>query len=271
MSAAIWELYGFTEPMSLSPDHKTVKMLIKINVTGSLPRRGLGSSRGTMYGRRCNDSRKSDMINYRVIKTTISDLEIEAARDSIEVNNFILEVVGEGSREGVPTVIREKESNDLDLVAAQIITDATISNEDRRMVEARNGIKGKAKASEGGLSSGGKLVIKEGVAVVDIDEAVRRMEAANEHQLQAGSLLDFTINIKEPERKRRKYKRRVPLVEEVAVKKAKGVQCGEADPTSAGVLATDVPSGQSLGDDSIILVNPQLGNEMVMVAPINSQ
>lgn len=39
MATAIRELCGFAELMGLSPDHKTVKMLIKINVMGSLPRR----------------------------------------------------------------------------------------------------------------------------------------------------------------------------------------------------------------------------------------
>ncbi|KAI3959528.1 hypothetical protein MKX01_025044, partial [Papaver californicum] len=43
MTAATGELCGFAEPMGPSPDHKTVKMLIKINVTGPLPRRVLGS------------------------------------------------------------------------------------------------------------------------------------------------------------------------------------------------------------------------------------
>ncbi|KAI3935712.1 hypothetical protein MKW98_022720, partial [Papaver atlanticum] len=41
MASAVGELCGFAEPMGLSSEHKTVKMLIKINVTGSLPRRVL--------------------------------------------------------------------------------------------------------------------------------------------------------------------------------------------------------------------------------------
>ncbi|KAI3847084.1 hypothetical protein MKW98_015439, partial [Papaver atlanticum] len=87
------------------------------------------------------------------------------------------------------------------------------------MVEARNRIKGKAKvnfvtsedwatligeALQMGLSYSGQLVIKESLPMMDIDEAVRRMDAATEHQIKAGSLLDFTIiKIKESERKKR--------------------------------------------------------------------
>ncbi|KAI3876277.1 hypothetical protein MKW92_010988, partial [Papaver armeniacum] len=83
------------------------------------------------------------------------------------------------------------------------------------MVEERNRIKGKGKlpvapvvAGNVKLATGGQLVIKEDVTIVGIDEAVRRLEEAKEHQLKANSLLDFNVNIKEPERKKRRYKRR---------------------------------------------------------------
>lgn len=130
-----------------------------------------------------------DMSKYRVRKATLYALEIDAACDSIDGNNFSMGLVGEGSRESDPIVPRERESNELDLVVAQIVADAGRFNEYKRMVEARKGVKGKAKVPviafedrsklvggvvQGGLSSGGQLVIKENILVVDIDEAVRK-------------------------------------------------------------------------------------------------
>ncbi|KAI3917607.1 hypothetical protein MKW98_021369, partial [Papaver atlanticum] len=92
------------------------------------------------------------------------------------------------------------------------------------MAEERNRIKGKSKVithyPEGilpfdalGMVSNRPLVIKEGGQAIDIEEAVKRLEAANEHQIKAGTLLDFTVKVKEPERKKRKYKRKVPANE----------------------------------------------------------
>ncbi|KAI3883881.1 hypothetical protein MKX03_017344, partial [Papaver bracteatum] len=103
------------------------------------------------------------------------------------------------------------------------------------MVEARNKIKGKAKVvlgklkdkeraekeAEEGLSSG-QLVIKENFEVGDIVEAVRRLDEASNLQNKASSLILFSINLKEPERKKRKYKRKVSVAEYENVKKSKG-------------------------------------------------
>ncbi|KAI3942357.1 hypothetical protein MKW92_040537, partial [Papaver armeniacum] len=85
------------------------------------------------------------------------------------------------------------------------------------MVEARNRIKGKAimvveklkdketsnkEVSQMGLFSGGNLVIIDNIQV-DLREAVRRMVEAEEYQKRANKLLGFSINTKEPERKKR--------------------------------------------------------------------
>lgn len=112
----------------------------------------------------------------------------------------------------------------------QILTAAERLNADMRMVWERNRIIGKSIFYEGSnydvshisvrtipknISASGQLVIKEGVEAVGTDEVVRRLEAVTEHQLKEGSLLDFTINLKEPEIKKRKYKNKVSIVEEV--------------------------------------------------------
>ncbi|KAI3856437.1 hypothetical protein MKW98_008889, partial [Papaver atlanticum] len=65
------------------------------------------------------------------------------------------------------------------------------------------------------------------------------MDEATEHQIKASSLLGFTINLKEPERKKRKYKRKVPTAEEDNVKKSKGSQSAGVNVISDGGLATD--------------------------------
>ncbi|KAI3863720.1 hypothetical protein MKW98_031312, partial [Papaver atlanticum] len=65
------------------------------------------------------------------------------------------------------------------------------------------------------------------------------MDEATEHQIKAGSPLEFTINLKEPERKKSKYKRKVPIAEEVNVKKSKGSQSAGVNLNSDGVVVTD--------------------------------
>ncbi|KAI3903864.1 hypothetical protein MKW92_015246, partial [Papaver armeniacum] len=50
------------------------------------------------------------------------------------------------------------------------------------------------------------------------------MVEAEEHQKKANKLLGFSINTKEPERKKRKYKRKVPDIVEDNAKKNKGGQ-----------------------------------------------
>ncbi|KAI3958400.1 hypothetical protein MKW98_011088, partial [Papaver atlanticum] len=65
------------------------------------------------------------------------------------------------------------------------------------------------------------------------------MEAASDHQQKAGCLLDFTIKLKEPERKKRKYKRKVTLAEEVNVKKSKGLHLGSHVSSRGGAVVTD--------------------------------
>lgn len=104
--------------------------------------------------------------------------------------------------------------------------DAERTSENKRMVEARNRIKGKSKEDLGNskdkeklieeaapivISYDDKLVLKDNLPVVDIDEAVRRMNEATEHQIKAGTLLEFTINLKEPERKRGGTREKFPL------------------------------------------------------------
>lgn len=161
-----------------------------------------------------------DLNEYGVSKSQINALDLEAARDSIDDFNPKVGGLGECSRECNPNLIvsEGRNSTELDLVAAQIVADVEIINEEKRMVEARNRIKDKAKAvlekskdkeklieeaAQMVISSCGQLVLKDNLQVVDIDEAVRRMDEATEHQIKAGSLLGFTINLKEPERKKR--------------------------------------------------------------------
>ncbi|RZC76139.1 hypothetical protein C5167_000304, partial [Papaver somniferum] len=199
MAAAIGELCGFAEPMGLSPDHKTVKMLIKINVTGALPRRVLVRAQeeeawisvnyNVMPWRICaickvldhrvepcvegedvmiiedsanvevNDdlveeespiagrSGHVDMSKDGVSKAQINASEVEMARDSIVVCITKEGGSGECSKECNPNLsgLEGRNNSKLDLVAAQIVADAERTNEDKRMVEERNRIKGNRK------------------------------------------------------------------------------------------------------------------------------
>ncbi|KAI3935166.1 hypothetical protein MKW98_018355, partial [Papaver atlanticum] len=168
MDASIGELYGFAEPMGLSPDYKTVKMLIKINVTGRFIGWFLVEIEPLVTGH----SGHVDMSNHGVSKATITELELEAARDSIIGEISEIGEPGGCSREVITSYksLVEGEGSDLDMVAAQILADSERVKEDRRMVEEINRIKGKGKlplvpAVVGNvkLAKGGQLVIKEGV------------------------------------------------------------------------------------------------------------
>ncbi|KAI3873499.1 hypothetical protein MKW92_003030, partial [Papaver armeniacum] len=65
------------------------------------------------------------------------------------------------------------------------------------------------------------------------------MDEATEHQNRANKLLGFSINLKEPERKNRKYKRKFPAVVEQNAKKYKGGQGADAIGVQDGGLALD--------------------------------
>ncbi|KAI3883744.1 hypothetical protein MKX03_036237, partial [Papaver bracteatum] len=177
-----------------------------------------------------------DMSEYGISKAQINALAVEASRDSIEDSITKMGGSGESSKECNPnlTVLEVGNRSELELVDAQFVADAERTNEDNIMVEARNRIKGKAKVVLEKLKdkekamkeaeviySSGQLVIKDNIQVVDVDEADRRMDKATEHQNKESSLLGFTINLKEPERKKRKYKRKVYMAEDENVKKSK--------------------------------------------------
>ncbi|KAI3986981.1 hypothetical protein MKX01_039916 [Papaver californicum] len=100
------------------------------------------------------------------------------------------------------------------------------------MMDERNINKGKTKVCSSSsdlgsyrqvsvLPSPRPLIIEEGTQVVGIEEAVKRLNEANEYQLKAGTLLDFTINIKEPERKKKKYKKKVVFVDDGQITKSR--------------------------------------------------
>ncbi|RZC76140.1 hypothetical protein C5167_000302 [Papaver somniferum] len=84
------------------------------------------------------------------------------------------------------------------------------------------------------------------------------MDEATEHQNKASNLLGFTIDLKEPERKKWKNKRKVLTTVEENMKKSKGYQGAGAIVIQDGGLTTDVPSVHSYGEDHIILANLQM-------------
>lgn len=99
------------------------------------------------------------------------------------------------------------------------------------MVDERNKIKGKSKVVAAPVGeivyptlkdvlSTGTLVIREGGKKVDLEEAIKHLDKAKEYQLKARTLLDFSVNIVEPKRKKRKYKKKATVVDE-NVKKSK--------------------------------------------------
>ncbi|KAI3843582.1 hypothetical protein MKX03_022407, partial [Papaver bracteatum] len=61
-----------------------------------------------------------------------------------------------------------------------------------------------------------------------MEEAVKRIKEASEHQNKASDLLGFSIKLKEPERKKIKYNRKVPVIIEEMVKKSKGCEASNA-------------------------------------------
>ncbi|KAI3854045.1 hypothetical protein MKX03_030225, partial [Papaver bracteatum] len=65
------------------------------------------------------------------------------------------------------------------------------------------------------------------------------MDEAEEHQNRANQLLGFSINLKEPERKKRKYKRKVLSIVEENAKKYKGGQGADAIGDQEGGLALE--------------------------------
>ncbi|KAI3947274.1 hypothetical protein MKW92_001426, partial [Papaver armeniacum] len=236
MASVIGELCGFAEPMGLSSGHKTVKMLIKINVTGSLPRRVLVRAQekeawvavnyNVMPWRICEicivlDHRIEPWVDGQVIvvedipsgnedgaetlmevshvghsghvdmrkdgvsKATIAALVLEEARGSIEgMEEECMVLVEEVGVVQDTIVAEEQNSGGINLVADQIVSEDNRRKEDKRMVEERNGIKGKSIVGEtsvgvlvsshtnDGISSG-TLVIREGGHMVDLEEAIK--------------------------------------------------------------------------------------------------
>ncbi|XP_026388225.1 uncharacterized protein LOC113283243 isoform X1 [Papaver somniferum] len=349
MASVVGELCGFPEPMGLSSEHKTVKMLIKINVTGSLPRRVLVRAQeeeawvsvnyNVMPWRICeicrvldhraepcvegqvivvndtpSDSEDTaeilmdvdhvghsghvDMSKDGVSKATITELILEEARGSIEgLEEELLSVVNEVGGEENPIAVEEQNSGELNLVAVQIARDDNRRREHKRMVEERNRIKGKAKVDETSVGvmisphsmdgiSTGTLVIREGGKTVDLEEAIKHLDEAKEYQLKAGILLDFSVNLLEPERKKRKYKRKTTVVDENS-KKTKVDQraaisgeiilgknlcknefvspskflidvCNISDSTLNMLFSTPSPRCFGEGDTNIILANTQM-------------
>ncbi|KAI3935711.1 hypothetical protein MKW98_022719, partial [Papaver atlanticum] len=110
------------------------------------------------------------------------------------------------NEEGVvqDTIVAEKQNSwDLNLVDVQIVSEDNRRNEDKRMAEEGNRIKGKSKVAEASVGvlvsppsmdgiSSGTLVIREGGHTVDLEEAIKRLDEATEYQLKDGTLLDFS-------------------------------------------------------------------------------
>ncbi|KAI3964764.1 hypothetical protein MKW92_012874, partial [Papaver armeniacum] len=252
MASAVGELCGFAEPMGLSSEYKTVKMLIKINVTRSLPRRVLV---------RAQEEEAWVAVNYNVMPWRICDLcrvMDHRAEPCVEGQVIIVEDTPTGSEDRTEVLMDEElvehsghvdmskhgvskatisalvleeargsieGMEDLNLVAEQIVTDVNRRREDERMMEERNRIKGKAKVGEASVGimvtptskdgiSTGTLVIREDGQTVDLEEAIKRLDEAKAFQLKADNLLDFSVNMVEPERKKRKYKRKAAMVDD---------------------------------------------------------
>ncbi|KAI3866584.1 hypothetical protein MKX03_023796, partial [Papaver bracteatum] len=273
MASAVGELCGFAEPMGMSSQHKIVKMLIKINITGSLPRRVLVRAQeeeawvsvnyNVMPWRICdlcrvldhssepcvkgqvimvNDTPTGsedrdvilmevchvghnvhvDMSKDEVRKATITTLNIEKARGSIKgmEEECNVAVVNESGVEEASFDIVESSSGDINIVAEQIAMEDSIRMEDKIMEDKRNIIKGKAKVGDSSIEvmishpprgeiSTGSLVIIEGGQTVALVEAIKRLDEAKYYQLKASNLLDFSVNMVDPERNKRKYKRKM--------------------------------------------------------------
>ncbi|XP_026410735.1 uncharacterized protein LOC113305960 [Papaver somniferum] len=179
-------------------------------------------------------SGRVDMSNHGVSKATITALQLEEARDSIVGIDEEVPVVVHGESGVVlpPTVGLSSadmgmNSGELTLIASQMVLDTTRRFEDKKMADERNRIKGKAKVVVDPVSeiisynlkdehSNGNLVICEGGNKEDLEEAIKCLYEAKEYQLKARNLSDFSANIVEPERKRRKV-----LVVDVIAKKSK--------------------------------------------------
>ncbi|KAI3845638.1 hypothetical protein MKW92_049581, partial [Papaver armeniacum] len=177
-----------------------------------------------------------DMSNDGVSKETIATLQLEEAKDSITeiAEDVSVDVHGESGVVLPPTVELSPadmgmNSGDLNLIAEQMVLETTRRLEDKKMANERNKIKGKAKVVADPLGeiisytlkdghSNGNLVICEGGNKVNLEEAIKCLDEVKEYQLKAGNLLDFSVNMVEPERKKRKYKRKVPVVDESAKK-----------------------------------------------------
>ncbi|KAI3976776.1 hypothetical protein MKX01_008634 [Papaver californicum] len=170
-----------------------------------------------------------DMSKDKINKARLIEMELEAAYESIEPGNTSISK-GKGKQREDNTILSSQVEveNDLDKVANQISREV----EDRRIMDERNKIKRKTKVcgSSSDLGSSrqvlvlpplGPLIIEEGTRAVSIEEAVKRLNEANEFRLKVGTLLDFTINIKEPERKKRKYKKKVVFVDDEQIKKSR--------------------------------------------------
>ncbi|XP_026397772.1 uncharacterized protein LOC113293297 isoform X1 [Papaver somniferum] len=202
------------------------------------------------------------MSNHGVSKATIVALQLEEARYSIVGIDEEVPVAIHGESGVVlpPTVGLSyadmgMNSGELTLIADQMVLETTRRFEDKKMADERNKIKGKAKVVVDPVGeiisytlkyehSNGNLVICEGGNKVDLEEAIKRLNEAKGYQLKSRNLLDFSLNIVEPERKRRKYKRKVHVVDVIA-KKSKVYQ----NP----MLPEDDPN-----DPNIILANPQM-------------
>ncbi|RZC77045.1 hypothetical protein C5167_001222 [Papaver somniferum] len=189
MASAVGELCGLAEPMGLSQDHKTVKMLIKINVTGSLPRLVLVKAQ-------YDEAWVS--VNYNVMPRRICQKQ----QEDWKIRKWLMRGTKSKGK----------------LVEPEIIS-----------YTLKDG------------HSKGNLVICEGGNKVDLEEAIKRLDEAKEYKLKAGNLLDFSVKLVEPERKKRKYKRKAPVVDVIG-KKSKVDQ--------KSMLHND--------DSNIILANPQM-------------